>query len=265
MLVPYLALQIIWLIWILVTSGPWKAASVALYPQFSLRYLAALFTWRCVLPLLIRVKRVLAVALALFSLSRLVGGLDNLLGLQRAIGFFIYFLMDYYSTGASVARFVRKIPLDVALAAPCLRFLVLWSCFVSGWLGYETVFCTLTHGRSIWAFSSVWEGFVAYVVVLAASIVVSSCVLRLLPPVKGSGVLSRVGSNTMPLYAAQGFVVQATCCGLTCAGLADCPETIIVAMLIVMTLVTTILFTSEIARRGYVTLWRGARLLVLKE
>ena len=262
LLVPLAVLQLLWLVWIALTEGVRSALSVVLYPQFALWYLAALYVWRTLLPDLLRVRHVLAVSLVLFFAGKLVGGLDNLLGLDRAVGFLVFFLLGYRADGGRVKEAVRRVPVPVAALAPCACAALLWWGLATGAFRFETVFYTLTHGRSIWEFSPHVEGFAAYTVALVGAVALSACFLRLVLATRG-GALAMVGRDTMPTYAAHGYVVHAACLLLARAGLGALSEPVVVALLLGLSVATTAVLSSPPVRRGYARLMGVIRRCVL--
>ena len=116
-LIPLLVLQAVWLVWIALIDGAKSALSVTLFPQFALWYLAALYLWRTLLPDLLHIRHVLAIALALFFVGKMVGGLDNLFGLDRTVGFLVFFLLGYKMDGKRVVQAVGRIPASLACSA----------------------------------------------------------------------------------------------------------------------------------------------------
>lgn len=248
--VPLLVLQSVWLAWIALTDGMKSALSVALYPQFALWYLAALYLWRTLLPDLLRVRNVLTVATVLFFAGKLVGGLDNLFGLDRTVGFLVFFLIGYKMDREQVVLAVRRVPVFGACIMLALCPALLWLCLSSGAVRFEIVFYTLTHSRSIWEFSPWWEGVIAYIIAFVAAVILSVCVLRLILAARGR-VLSEVGRDTMPTYAGHGFLVHIVCFLLARAGLGAIPQPIAVVILLIFAVVTTAVLSTRPVRRGY--------------
>lgn len=263
-LVPLLVLQAVWLVWIALTDGVRSALSVALYPQFALWYLAALYLWRTLLPDLLRVRHVLVAALVLFFVGKMVGGLDNLFGLDRMVGFLVFFLLGYETEGERIVRVIRRIPVGLACFALILCAGLLWLCFSSGIVRFETVFYTLTHSRSIWDFSHLWKWAAAYLAAFIGAVFLSACVLRLSLMAKWRA-LSEVGRDTMPTYAVHGFIVHAVCFLLSLAGFDALPHVITAVLLLMLAVVTTAVLSTDSIRRGYAHTMDAVLRFVLRE
>ena len=263
--VPLLVLQLIWLVWIWLAEGPRAAFADAFYPQFALWYLAALYLWRTLLPDLLRVRNILAAALVLFFVGKMVGGLDNLFGLDRALGFLVFFLLGYYSDGVLVERAVRRVPVLLAAVVLCVCVTLLWMGFSSGTLAFEVVFYTLTHSRSLWAFSPWWEGASAYVIALVGAVILAACFLRLIACPRGSELLVVAGRDTMPTYAIHGYVIHIACFLLAYLGFAAFSEPAVVALLLGLSVATTAVLSTPLVRGVYARLIDGTRRVVLGE
>lgn len=263
-LIPLLVLQAVWLVWIALIDGAKSALSVTLFPQFALWYLAALYLWRTLLPDLLHIRHVLAIALALFFVGKMVGGLDNLFGLDRTVGFLVFFLLGYKMDGKRVVQAVGRIPASLACSALVFCPMLLWLCFSSGVVRFETVFYTLTHSRCIWDFSFWWEWVAAYVVAFVGAVALSACVLRLVLVAKGR-VLVEVGRDTMPTYAGHGYFVHATCHLLSRAGIGGLSQPVAAAVLLVFAIVITAALSTHPVRREYARAMSAVRRLVLDE
>lgn len=252
LLVPLVVLQAVWIIWITVTEGISSALSAVLYPQFALWYLAALYIWRTLLPDFCRIRHILAISLSLFFIGKVVGGLDNLFGLDRTVGFLLFFILGYQASREKrFMKVVRAIPVPVAVGTLLICPAFLWRCFSSGVARFETVFYTFTHSQSVWQFSTLWGGVVAYILALVAAALLSGCVLRLALAAKKDGPLSSIGRDTMPLYAIHGFVIHAACYFLARIGMGQLSQLAIIALLLLLSVIVVAALSSGFVRKRY--------------
>lgn len=208
LLIPYLVVQLIWAAYRFVSDNSLGVLSNIFYPQFAMWYLLALFIWRMLLPDILRIRGILAVSAVLFFAAQACEGIDNSFALQRAIGFLVFFLLGYLVDEDWLCR-IRALPIAVCVVLLAAAFggcYVLFGCLG---IGYGGVFMTLAHGMHLSDYSSVFVGLGAYAFMFSAAIVLSACVVRLVPC--ESRVLGRLGRSTMPIYLTHGFIVYAFC------------------------------------------------------
>ena len=211
LMVPFFVAQVLWLVVIAVFEGPVTAVSQLLVPQFALWYLVALFAWRMLLPDLARVRFFLPVAAALFFVGQLFSGIDNTLAAQRTIGFLFFFLLGYRLDAGRVVAFVKRMPLTIAIALFIGAFIGLFTVFSGDAVPYGKVFYVLCHGAHIDGSVGYLFGIGAYAVAFLGAAVLSVCFLRVVLFLKSFEAITDVGSDTMPLYLAHGYVVHAIC------------------------------------------------------
>ena len=161
LVVPVLAVQALWLVWLAVTDGLRYALSQVFTPQFALWYLVALFVWRLTLPDLVRVRFILSVSAALFFFGQVFNGIDNTLAIQRVLGFLFFFVLGYQLDSTRVMRGIGRVPLVLAVAAFAVVFLALYAAFASGCIPYGMVFGALVHGMHINESAGYFMGLVA--------------------------------------------------------------------------------------------------------
>ena len=249
LIVPFLAAQTLWLVWLAVIEGPLYALSQTLTPQFALWYLVALFAWRLILPDLARVRFILPASAALFFFGQLFGGIDNTFAVQRTLGFIFFFMFGYWLDSDRVLRVVKRIPLVLAVAVFVVAPVMLYVAFANGSISYDMVFSVLTHGTHIDESSGYVRGFAAYAIAFVGGIVLSACFLRMMICFRNRRTLALVGSDTMPLYLAHGYVVHALCSLIALAP--TLPDPVVIGLFLVLTLVVVAFFSAEVWRVVY--------------
>lgn len=249
LVVPFLAAQALWLAWLAVAEGPRYALSQALTPQFALWYLVALFAWRLALPDLARVRLILPVTAALFFFGQLFGGIDNTLAIQRTLGFLCFFILGYRLDPDRVARAVRRIPVTFAAAAFVVALAALCIAFASDSVPYGMVFGVLTHGAHIDESSGYAMGLAAYAAAFVGAVALSACFLRLMACFRNRRALARIGSDTMPLYIAHGYVVHAICSLVILVPVL--PDLAAITLFLVLTPMVVAIFSTKAWRLAY--------------
>ena len=250
LIVPFLVCQFLWLVVTAVVDGPRVAASLLLVPQFTLWYLVALFAWRMLLPDLSRVRFILPIAAALFFVGQFFGCLDNTFAAQRTIGFFFFFLLGYRLDAGRAVASVRKVPLAVAIALFIGTLAALFAEFSNGLIPYDKVISVLTHGGHIDGTTGYLFGMGAYAVAFVGAVVLSVCFLRVTLSLKSLGAISAIGTDTMPLYLAHGYVVKAFCAALVPI-MPELPEVLLLGLLVLLTLGVVAVFSTVGWRRVY--------------
>lgn len=170
--------------------------------------------------------------------------MDNTFAAQRTIGFFFFFLLGYRLDAGRVVAFVRKVPFALAVAILAAAFLAFFAVFSSGAVPYDKVFRVLTHGGHIDRSSGYVFGMGAYSFAFVGAVVLSVCFLRVALPLKSFDALSGIGSDTMPLYLAHGYVVKAVCATLVPL-LPELPGPLLLFMFALLTFGVVVAFSSE--------------------
>lgn len=205
LLLPYVAAQLCWWLYGLLSGSPSGVLDNIFYPQFALWYLLALFTWRMLAPDLIRVRWIMPVSAALFVVGQAFEGIDNAFAMQRTIGFFAFFLMGYKADG-ELLEYIGRLQRGACAALLACVFFGLFALFSFTGVSYGGLFAVLSHAAHLSAFSNMFVGIVSYCFAFVAAVVLSSCVMRLVPSSE-LFLLTRMGSNTMPVYLTHGLVV----------------------------------------------------------
>lgn len=143
----------------------------------------------------------------------MVGGLDNLFGFEGTVAFHVFFLLCYRADREWVDSAVGWFSVSLASAAPTPCPAILWQCFLSGAVWFETAFYTLAHSCCILDLSSWWKWVITHAETLVGAIVYSICVLRLIQTI-GVRVLAAVGGDTISTYTIDGAVCTACLMGI---------------------------------------------------
>ena len=263
LIIPFIACQVLWLAVIAVVDGPRVAASRLLVPQFALWYLVALFAWRVLLPDLAKIRFMLPIAASLFFIGQFFSGIDNTFAAQRTIGFLVFFLLGYRLDAERVVLFVRRVPLAVAIVLLVGAFAALFAVFCNTAVPYDKVFRVLTHGAHIDGSTGYLFGIGAYAVAFVGAVVLSACFLRVALSFKSLDALSEIGSDTMPLYLAHGYVVKAVCATLVPL-LPELPEPLLLGLFVLLTLGVVVAFSSVGWREVYAKVIAFCKKVVLR-
>ena len=265
LIIPFILCQVLWLAVVAVVDGPHIAISRLLVPQFALWYLAALFAWRVLLPDLAKVRFMLPIAAVLFFIGQFFSGIDNTFAAQRTIGFLFFFLLGYRLDAGRVVSFVRRVPLGVAVVLLLGAFVALFTMFCNGSVSYEAVFSVFCHGTHIGSTIGYLPGIGVYAAAFFGAVVLSLCFLRVVLPLKSLEAMSKIGSDTMPLYLAHGYVVRAmvkALCLLTPFGLL--PELLVLIFFFLLTAGIVVSFSTEKWRDMYGKVIRACETVFLK-
>ena len=265
LIIPFIACQLLWLVVLAVVDGPRVAASRLLVPQFALWYLVALFAWRVLLPDLAKVRFMLPIAAVLFFIGQFFGGIDNAFAVQRTLGFLFFFLLGYRLDAGRVVSFVRRVPLAVAVVFLLGAFVALFTMFCNGSVSYEAVFYVLCHGTHIGGSVGYLFGIGMYSAAFFGAVVLSLCFLRVVLPLKSLKAMSKIGSDTMPLYLAHGYVVVAMVKGLCLlTPLTLLPELVLLIFFALLTAGIVVAFSTEKWRDMYDKAIRACEAVLLK-
>lgn len=166
LLVPYLLLQICWLIFRFLAYQSADVIKNIFYPQFGMWYLLALYIWRMILPDLSRVRSILPISFMLYIAGMFFTGIDNTMALQRTIGFLCFFLLGYYFPSERVRR-LRNIVSPFWGGSGLVIILVgIIFIFYRKMFSYVDFWSSLVHSKYI-TMSNSWEkGVLLYIMIL---------------------------------------------------------------------------------------------------
>ena len=264
LIVPFLAAQLLWLAVFAVTKGPFAAATLLFLPQYALWYLVALFIWRLLLPDLVKVRYILLIAAVLFFIGPFFDCVDKAFAIQKTLGFLFFFLLGYRFDADRVISFVRRVPLTLSLLVFAASFITLYLAFSNGVNSYS-VLVVLCHTAKIGGEGGYLLGAAAYAVAFAAGLVLSVCFLRLALSFKPLERIAPVGSDTMPLYLAHGYVVRAMVKGLCLlTPLSLLPEPVLLIIFTLLTAGIVVAFSTEKWRGMYNKAIRACETVFLK-
>ena len=136
--IPYVIFQVVVGGLFLVTTHSAEALSNILIPQFGAWYLISLFTFRVFMPNLIKIKYILPISILINILACLSGNIGSVFGLNKSLGFFVFFLLGYYVTADKIELLRKKINPIIAtiilLVSLIIAVLVFSKCDYSVWL-----------------------------------------------------------------------------------------------------------------------------------
>ena len=196
--IPFVVWQVIIGLVIVLTDKDFSLFRNPLNSVYGTWYLIALFIWRRMTPNLLRVRWIFGISILMFFVTPLFWGMDNTLGLQRAMGFFCFFLCGYYCKEENMLAISNPIILlqkgigvfkrknwvgnhnaditrdnpkkmrrvrHVCIAAFVVELVAFYICFDILEVPYGAVFNIFVHGltisRELWKVPYVMAGYIA--------------------------------------------------------------------------------------------------------
>ncbi len=203
LLIPFILAQIVVGLIVLVTDKNLNLLRNPLFASYGTWYLISLYIWRTLMPDLVKIKKLMVIAILAFLVTPFFWGMDNTLGLQRAIGFFCFFLMGFYCSEKDVLKAVR-IPKALCIAVYLIELAVLYVAFEIIGIPHGPMFTIFTHGFTIskefWQVPFIVCGYaIAFILAIFNSVLFINLFFT-----EGDGklarYLSKIGGDTMPLY-----------------------------------------------------------------
>lgn len=170
-------------------------------------YLVSLFTFRMLMPNLIKVKGILMISILVNVLICLSTNIGKEFGLNKSLGFFVFFLLGYLSTAEGIVSIKKRIARKVAIIT--LLVLLIVTVIVSKKLDYSLCLSILTRSANISNFNSRIVAIVSYFITFILTLIVSILVIIVIP--EKSRLLEHFGRDTMPMYLSHLIVFMA--CG----------------------------------------------------
>ena len=200
LVMPYLIFEVLY--YLLYTFVIHKETQLwLLYPKFTLWYLMALFVWKLVTPLVVKIPGHLMLSVALGLWVGASGLDDNFLTLPRMIVFYPFFLLGVDTKREMIMRFRKKIPKKAAWA-----ILGVLAVVIIGTGAFSGISPKIFYGRYDYAYmgQSTAEGIGVRLLCYGISLAVTLMVLCVMT--EREGKFSYLGSRTMAIYLFHGLV-----------------------------------------------------------
>ena len=196
--VPYLVFEAAMAIF-RTTVGGEDLDRLFLDPHWPMWYLAALFTWRLVTPIFLRIRYPLAVAVAISLLGGIVGG--DVLDISRAMGLLPFFVLGLRATSADLDRLRTR-------GWRAIGALALVAGAIAAWFLHDAVSMELLYWRSSYADAGydVAGGLLARAALILVAGVTALGALAWVP--RRANWFSALGPATLIVYLFHGFVVK---------------------------------------------------------
>lgn len=200
LVVPYLVFEVLY--YLLYTFVIHKETELwLLYPKFTLWYLMALFVWKMVTPLVVKIPGHLMLSVIAGLWVGCSGLDDNFLTLPRMIVFYPFFLLGVHMDKAMIQRMREKVSKKMAgiMLGVLAAIVVCMAIFTDI---SERVF----HGRYNYAYleQGVIEGIAVRLLCYGISLAITLLILCMIPEKENR--FSYLGERTMAIYLFHGLI-----------------------------------------------------------
>jgi fucose 4-O-acetylase-like acetyltransferase len=240
LLLPYLALQLLYALAALTPGWPDAGPSGVATPYWILWYLLSLAGWRLLLPLFARLRYRLALAVVLALAAGSAGDLGYYLSLSRTLVFFPLFLLGW-QYHRDWRKWSQRRPVRVLAVVVLAGLLLLadnWTGatpWLYGSIGYAGLDVDLSAGIG-------WRLLQLGAAILGSAAFLSLVSRRKLP-------VSRLGARSLPVYLLHGFLIKLAVAAGAFGLVAGWPPDRLLPLLSVLTLLCVGLLSSSAAQR----------------
>ncbi|WP_426350177.1 acyltransferase family protein [Alloiococcus sp. CFN-8] len=247
LLIIYVIAEASWAIFNLVVYGDDYYIRNIFMPGYSLWYVVALFLWRVTLKSFIKIKGAILISALLSALIMLISSPSEIiLGLERVVGFHIYFLLGYYCNENAIER-IKKIKASLAFAILALMFVATYVFLSFGILDFTLSKEVMMHQLSIQSFPSIALGLSVYLLAIPLALGIGVLILAVVS--ESESFISSIGRDTLPLYLSHTYVVKLTGSLNSYFGGSSLPFE--VSFLILLSAATILMFSSRSYRAGF--------------
>ena len=198
--VPYLVFEVLYyLLYIFILHK--ETRLYLLYPKFTLWYLMALFVWKLVTPLVMKIPFHLIIAVAAGLWVGSSGLDDNFLSLPRILAFYPFFLLGVHTGREHITKLREKLPQKAAAVMLAVTGVGLSVIAVK-----KILVPQVFYGRFDYRYlqEGVLEGILIRLACYGISLVITVLLLALLPD--GRTRFCLLGERTMAVYLFHGLI-----------------------------------------------------------
>lgn len=199
--VPYVIFQLLYSLFNIYVLKAENFKITLVYPYWITWYLLSLFIWNLILPYFCKVKYSIIISLLISILCGYDTNIGYYLSLSRTITFFPYFLMGYFTEKHHITIIRQCIAKKYAVLTLLAIFPLLY--LINNRINYKWFYGSLSYSQLN---SSVYPNYIIDITLYILAIIISICILALVPNKKF--FFTHLGSRSMTVYVFHGFIIK---------------------------------------------------------